>query len=324
MFGARNLLFLILLVVGPVMTLSSRNWVVSWAGMELGFVGLIPLLFLGVRRIRKEVGIKYFCIQALASALLFVRGVIIFSLFQKRLFWVVGIIFRLCLKLGLFPGHFWVPRVVSGLDWFSCALILGPLKVGPFAFLRNIMSWIPRYQSAVLVLGGVRSVVGALLGNNQTSVRAILGSSSIAHSGWITLGTVLGGLWIYFIFYYLVLVTALFLLWEIDYSSVRIALLSIRGLPPFIIFVAKLKVVSLIMGLSNWFLFILLPLAGSVLRLIFYLKFCYSFYLNRKSWPGVGISVILMALNCLGVFWAVWILFFDGRVGHRFLIYLRV
>nr|QCS25065.1 NADH dehydrogenase subunit 2 [Lactiforis takii] len=306
-------MFLMLLIVGPVMTLSSSNWVVSWAGMELGFVGLIPMLFLGVSSVSKEVGMKYFCIQALASALLFVSGSMIFALFQKSLLWVMGLIFSLCLKLGLFPGHFWVPGVVSGLDWFSCVLILGPLKIGPFAFLSNVMTWMPSYQSVMLILGGVSSVVGALLGNNQTSVRAMLGSSSIAHSGWIALGTVLGGLWVYFLFYYLVLVLALFLLWEMDYSSVCIALLSMSGLPPFIMFVAKLKMVMMIMSLSSWFLFIMLPLAGSVLSLIFYLKFCYSFYLNSKSWPGVGVSIVLMVLNCVGVFWAVLFLFFDGR-----------
>nr|YP_004935011.1 NADH dehydrogenase subunit 2 [Salinator rhamphidia]AEQ93898.1 NADH dehydrogenase subunit 2 [Salinator rhamphidia] len=305
MFGASNVLFLLLMIIGPIITLSSSNWVVSWAGMELGFVGLIPLLFLGVGSVNKEVGMKYFCIQALASALLFVSGMMIFSLFQKGVFWVLGMIFSLCLKLGLFPGHFWVPSVVSGLDWFSCVLILGPLKIGPFAFLSNIMAWMPSFHPVVLFLGGMSTVIGGVLGNNQTSVRAMLGSSSIAHSGWITLGSVVGGLWLYFLFYYLVLVLSLIFLSELDYSSVCIAFLSMSGLPPFLMFVAKLKIVTMMMGFSWWMLFILLPLAGSVLSLIFYLKLSYSFYLNTKSWPSISGGLGFMVVNCVGIFWGV-------------------
>lgn len=87
-----------------------------WAGVELRFLGLIPLIFSNNKYISltKESRIKYFCIQAVGRALLFYGGLTSFSLMGN----VVVIIFlvSLFIKLGVFPIHFWVPRVVSGLD----------------------------------------------------------------------------------------------------------------------------------------------------------------------------------------------------------------
>jgi len=48
------------------------------------------------------------------------------------------------------------------------------------------------------LLGGIRALVGGLIGNNQTSLRPIIGASSVAHTGWASVGAVCGSLWLYF------------------------------------------------------------------------------------------------------------------------------
>lgn len=89
-------------------------------GVELSFLGLIPLL-VSERNdspiLRRESTLKYFCIQAAGRGLLIVGGVINFIIpiylggLSSRLIFLCG----LRLKLGIFPFHFWVPGVVSGV-----------------------------------------------------------------------------------------------------------------------------------------------------------------------------------------------------------------
>ena len=63
----------------------------------------------------KESGMKYFCIQALGRAVLFYSGLIVFSEWGRELTNIL-LVLSVFIKLGVFPMHFWVPRVVAGLD----------------------------------------------------------------------------------------------------------------------------------------------------------------------------------------------------------------
>jgi len=73
-----NFLFLAVLILGPLVRISASNWVICWVGLELRFLGAIPLLLSDSRfmSLRKESVIKYFCIQALGRGLLILGGVL--------------------------------------------------------------------------------------------------------------------------------------------------------------------------------------------------------------------------------------------------------
>ena len=280
--SSANVLFLFVIIIGPVLRLVSRRWVLVWLGVELAFFGLIPLIISGkYSTINKEATLKYFCIQALRRALLFVSGMLIFLNFDMYV--EIVFILRLCLKLGLFPGHFWVPSVVRRLDWFPCFLLLTWQKIAPLAFLVlcvNLNRIIP--LSYFLVLGGLSALVGGIIGNNIHRVRGIVGASSVSHIGWTVLGSMSGAMWLYFSLYCGVLLLTLAYLFNSHFlSSIRI--LSLSGIPPFIIFVGKWSVISGAISRGVEVHFLLLPIIGSLLSLVFYLKFIYSFYLNESK-----------------------------------------
>nr|YP_002791093.1 NADH dehydrogenase subunit 2 [Onchidella celtica]ACE62823.1 NADH dehydrogenase subunit 2 [Onchidella celtica] len=298
-----NLLLFLMLVLGPVISVSATSWPVCWAGMEIGILGLIPLLFIGNSPFSKESALKYFCIQALASALIFVGGMVLFTLLKSYFIYSLVFLMGVCLKLAIFPGHFWVTGVVYGLGWVSVCFILGPLKVPPLAFLSEFNSIFPESVSWVLLLSGVSAIVGASLGNNQTNIRAMLGASSIAHSGWMGAATVFGGLWLYLAIYLLVLVFLLLFLWQGDMFMGSMGVLSMEGLPPFIMFLAKLKVVQSALMAENAFIWLGLPLSGALLSLIFYLKFSYSLLLSSEQFPARFGALSFMVVNFLGVAW---------------------
>nr|YP_009628538.1 NADH dehydrogenase subunit 2 [Bullacta caurina]QBX88152.1 NADH dehydrogenase subunit 2 [Bullacta caurina] len=298
--SSANVLFMFVLILGPLVAVSSSNWIVVWVGVELSFLGLIPLLFLGNKymSLTEEATLKYFCIQALSSAIMFCCGMAYFmSLYYHYEFWFV---LSLCLKLGIFPGHFWVPSVVSSLEFLPTVLLLSWQKVPPLALLMNVIgSNDYNTNKCILMLGGLSALVGGLIGNNVTNVRAMIGASSISHTGWAVIGATTGSLWIYFGPYCLVLALGMWFLWENDILS-SISILSLSGLPPFILFVGKWKVISSAL-VEGDFMFLILPIVGTILSLVFYLKFFYSFYLNGDSSKPVGQALPLVLLNLAGL-----------------------
>ena len=282
-----NFLFLFLIILGPILRLSSSNWLICWVGIEVTFLGLIPLLVSSERsffRLRKESSIKYFCIQALGRGILLFRGITLFILpVDLGVFPSILFLVRLLIKLGVFPTHFWVPGVVSGLSIFSIFLVLTWQKIVPFFLLVSLLDAFPDLQVVVLFLGGLRALVGAIIGLNQTQLGPILGASSITHGGWLILGSVYGNIWVYFVIYCINFSVLVYFLWVKDNIFRGLLVLSLSGLPPFFIFIGKWAVFKAVLSAGGNIWRLLLPLLGSVIRLFFYLKFFYSFYLEEKN-----------------------------------------
>ena len=305
--SSANVLFFFVIGCGPIISLSSSNWFLVWAGIEISFLGLVPLLFLGGKymSLNKEAGLKYFCIQALGRAILFIRGLILYFDVVDRFLFRILFLFSLRVKLGLFPGHFWVPSIVGGLEWVPCVLMLTWQKIPPFALTVSLVSSNRyRVQELVLILGGIRALVGGLIGNNQTALRPIIGASSVAHTGWASVGAVCGSLWLYFGLYCVVLLLTASFLWEGDSLISSIGILSLRGLPPFVIFRGKWLIIKSALRCLIRIKFLILPILGTFLSLIFYLKFLYSFYLNSKKTSlktRVSWMLPLAFLNLAGV-----------------------
>nr|AJJ48414.1 NADH dehydrogenase subunit 2 [Radix sp. MOTU5] len=296
-------------ILGPVLSISASNWILCWSGMELGFFSLMPLLLMNNNlSMSKEVMLKYFSIQAFSSVLLFFSGMMIFVFYFKDVISILMFLLSMSLKLGFFPGHFWVPSVVSGLDWFSCCLILGPLKVAPFALYIVFVLMFPNLQLTSMLLGVLSAFYGGILGNNQTNVRAMIGSSSISHTGWMINASIFGQIWMYFLVYMITLFMFLLMMMKMDYFNASVNLLSMSGLPPFFVFIMKINILFNMINMDIWSL-VLLLIMSSLISLIFYLKFSYSLMLNMKTFRSYYLY-LFMIFNFLGAFF----IFFDGRL----------
>nr|YP_010373183.1 NADH dehydrogenase subunit 2 [Cadlina japonica]UPI11649.1 NADH dehydrogenase subunit 2 [Cadlina japonica] len=299
-----NLLFLVVLVLGPLVSISSSNWVVCWVGLELSFLGAVPLLLsdTSFMSLSKESVVKYFCIQALGSGFLMLGGVLFFM--DPSIHWISDFIlmFSLFMKLGVFPMHFWVPSVTAGLNWMPMFILLGWQKIPPFAILVNIVENSNWMHSILLVFGGVSALAGSIIGLNQTSLRAMLGSSSIAHTGWGCIGAVLGNLWIYFFIYCVSFGILMVFCLVGENLMISLGILSLSGLPPFMMFIGKWSILKSALFGNISFLFLILPLLGALFSLFFYLKFFYSFYLSSsletsKTKYSLFCSLILLSLS---------------------------
>lgn len=109
-----------------------------WIGLELGFFGFLPILN-GKTVGENEAAVKYFIVQGVGSGVMLVSFLFIsanyFTSIPNGVFErVVGFIMirGFIIKLGVFPLHFWFPRVIRASSWFRCFWLSVVQKVGPF------------------------------------------------------------------------------------------------------------------------------------------------------------------------------------------------
>nr|YP_001648723.1 NADH dehydrogenase subunit 2 [Biomphalaria tenagophila]ABO14143.1 NADH dehydrogenase subunit 2 [Biomphalaria tenagophila] len=297
--NSSNLLFFFVCFLSPLISLSSSDWIMSWIGMEVGMIGLFPLLLMNYFSSSKESMMKYFLIQSLASVMMFISGIMFFNLFEQLNLINYLFLMSLSLKLGIFPGHFWIPSLVNSLSWISNLMILGPLKIAPMGFL-SMLVFNGNMLDMIMILGVLSAIIGSILGNNQTTIRSMIGSSSISHSGWMCVGVCFGYLWGYMMMYLIILLFMFMSLFLLDYMSFSIMLLSLSGLPPFIMFLMKMKVLFYSLFSLEYLIFFSL-IFSSIISLNFYLKFFYSYFLTSSKLNSKFMLSVFCFLNLLGV-----------------------
>jgi NADH-quinone oxidoreductase subunit M len=96
-------------------------------------------------------------------------------------------------KMPAFPLHGWMPDGYRAMPTEVLMVFSGVLsKVGAYGFLAIVLPLFPRaaahFQTLMLVIGLVSIVYGSMQAFSQTNARLILGYSSVAQMGFITLG----------------------------------------------------------------------------------------------------------------------------------------
>jgi NADH-quinone oxidoreductase subunit M len=110
---------------------------------------------------------------------------------QRWLFVAFALAFLI--KMPAFPFHGWLPDAYGRMPLPALAVFSGVLsKVAAYGFLRIVLPIFPSasadYQTLLLILALISIVYGSAQAFTQTSVRLILGYSSVAQLGFITLG----------------------------------------------------------------------------------------------------------------------------------------
>ena len=96
-------------------------------------------------------------------------------------------------KMPAFPLHGWMPDAYRVAPLPALAIFSGVLsKVGAYGFLRIVLPIFPaaasHFQELILVIAVASILYGSVMAFTQTSARLILGYSSMAQLGFITLG----------------------------------------------------------------------------------------------------------------------------------------
>nr|WID87906.1 NADH dehydrogenase subunit 2 [Physella acuta]WID87919.1 NADH dehydrogenase subunit 2 [Physella acuta]WJL98011.1 NADH dehydrogenase subunit 2 [Physella acuta]WJL98024.1 NADH dehydrogenase subunit 2 [Physella acuta]WJL98037.1 NADH dehydrogenase subunit 2 [Physella acuta] len=272
-------LFYFMAFLGQMLSIMSTSWLFVWLMMELSLLTIMPLMVNDGKYLSLscEVTMKYFIVQSISSMWIMLGGYMVWDLATGSSVLMLLFLIGLMFKLGLFPGHFWVIQVVSGLKKLPLMFILSVMKLAPLFLIVTL-----NYKANIfsLIYLGVMSIVaGGLLGIIQSTVRGVLGSSSISHSGWMIITIVLNTFIPYFLAYFVTL-TMFLLVWGKENYLASMMMISFSGLPPFLLFYPKVLVFSVLVEYSMWMITVCLVLM-SVLSLYFYLKSSYSLTLIR-------------------------------------------
>nr|CAH2594124.1 NADH dehydrogenase subunit 2 [Physella acuta] len=272
-------LFYFMAFLGQMLSIMSTSWLFVWLMMELSLLTLMPLMvnYSKYLSLSCEVTMKYFIIQSISSMWVMLGGYMVWELTTGPSVFMLVFLIGLMFKLGLFPGHFWVIQVVSGLKKLPLIYVLSIMKVAPLFLIVTLMD---NTKQPWLIFVGVTSVVaGGLLGIIQSTVSGVLGSSSISHSGWMIITILMNTFIPYFLAYFGTL-TMFLMVWGNENYLSSMMMVSFSGLPPFLLFYPKVLVFSMLIECSMWAIIVCLVFM-SVISLYFYLKSSYSLVLIR-------------------------------------------
>ncbi|MGH3246614.1 MAG: NADH-quinone oxidoreductase subunit M, partial [Trebonia sp.] len=110
---------------------------------------------------------------------------------QKWLF--LGFFIAFAIKAPLWPFHTWLPDAASSAQPGAAVLMLGVMdKVGTFGMIRYCLELFPAgfryFTPLILVLAVISIIYGAVVAIGQTSMKRLIGYTSISHFGLIVLG----------------------------------------------------------------------------------------------------------------------------------------
>nr|AVG72761.1 NADH dehydrogenase subunit 2 [Penion mandarinus] len=329
-------MFLSVMGVGTLLSVSSIHWLSIWAGLEINLIGFLPMLVYQKSVSESQSAVKYFVIQALGSSFLIFGSLMVFNMsftwdmctkmYNPSVLGFMMLIGGLCIKLGLFPFHYWLPGVMAGLPWISCLLLATWQKFAPLFLILCLLELNQSYMMAFIfcVISAGSALIGGLGGMNQTQVRALLAYSSISHLGWMSFA-ILHSEWtmkMYLGIYVLISISLFMSLWYSDSGNMKniynlssssfmqltvmLLLLSLGGLPPLLGFISKWLVVA-VGSNGPWAPVIFVLISGSLMSLFYYLSLFFSMFLSSLKKYGLnklnmnnGIMITINTLNITG------------------------
>nr|YP_010371914.1 NADH dehydrogenase subunit 2 [Peleteria iavana]UOX27094.1 NADH dehydrogenase subunit 2 [Peleteria iavana] len=308
--NSSKIMFMMILMMGTMISISANSWLSAWMGLEINLLSFIPLMS-DNKLMSTESSLKYFLTQALASSILLFSVILLLlntSKINSSYMLEMMIFSSLLLKSGSAPFHFWFPNVMEGLSWTNALILMTWQKIAPLMLISYII-----IKPLIIISIIFSSMIGALGGLNQTSLRKLMAYSSINHLGWMLAAMYYSNnLWMtYFMFYSFLTFSMIFMFNMFKISHINqlftlmfysknmkfflfFNLLSLGGLPPFLGFFPKWIVIQSL-SINNQFLLTFMVMM-TLITLYFYMRLTYSaFMLNyyENNWMNNSIYNLL-------------------------------
>lgn len=273
---------------------SSQTLFFFWLRLEINIISILPILGARDTFFRREITIKYFISQSVASIIFLVLFFLVyfFTSSSLELIFTSAVLF----KLGVPPFHRWFLNIIIRCPLDSIILILFVQKFIPLHILSKI------YSS--FILNCLIMVLTFLLIffylKNLSSLRIVLVLSAWGNSLWIIVSRSVSDRWFIFLtaygaFLFIVLWAfkflnapkiSILLRYGINIKIMcAVRLLNLAGLPPFSGFFAKLFLIKTIINFTPLFLIFML-LNTSLLVLLSYTFL--SFYFLASQSPRIN------------------------------------
>nr|YP_010610695.1 NADH dehydrogenase subunit 2 [Luteuthis dentatus]WAP91476.1 NADH dehydrogenase subunit 2 [Luteuthis dentatus]WAP91502.1 NADH dehydrogenase subunit 2 [Luteuthis dentatus] len=291
-FFPANFLFMNMLILGSILSLSSSHWLVMWMGLELNLMGILPLMNIKGKSFEIDSSMKYFIIQSFSSSLLMISTIILYffssswySMFNNSFISSI-LILSLLIKLGSVPFHLWLPNITKQMSWMMLFLILSWQKLAPLFML----SFINFNHNIILFSSILSAIFGSIQAINQTSIQLIMTYSSISHLGWMLATIMINNMIMFmYLFIYSIIILPLFYYFHsksgykifnltqynknmnMDFLMFIPLMMSLGGFPPFMGFMTKILILLILINMN----FIIIPMIlfiSTLISLYFYLN----------------------------------------------------
>nr|AUW38579.1 NADH dehydrogenase subunit 2 [Diolcus irroratus] len=306
-------LFILMMMMGTLVTISSSNWISMWMGLEINMMAFIPLIK-DKNKSSPQAMMIYLLTQSVSSMIL-MFSMILNNLMNMELFYDLMLI-SLLIKLGAAPFHMWLPEIMTKMSWSSATVLMTWQKIGPMMMINSI-----NFSNMIMygtILGSV--IVGAVGGLNQLSMRKIMAYSSINHLGWMISLTKMKNNWIIYLIIYSMMVIMLCYYFSqcnivhinqinnmnMSYTEKMnyfIAMMSLGGLPPFLGFMPKWMVIQTFIK-SNLTAMLMVMVMFSLLSLYYYMRSMTNMMMlnaTNNKWimtkSNMTLMMWMMALN---------------------------
>nr|YP_009654693.1 NADH dehydrogenase subunit 2 [Anaxandra taurina]QCI09235.1 NADH dehydrogenase subunit 2 [Anaxandra taurina] len=304
-------LFFTMMIISTIFTVSSNNWISMWMGLEMNMMAFMPLILSKYSKNSSMAAMMYFLVQSLGSLML------MFSMLMKIKIELFNELMTLSLliKLGSAPFHMWIPEIMSKLSWNSCLMLSTWQKIAPLSMLMNMQNNMILMNITIIM----SAMMGAIGGINQTSLRKIMGFSSINHIAWMMMSNSTNSWMMYITIYSFMMMTICYLfkyynmmfinqMNNMNMSSseklcISISMLSMGGLPPFLGFLPKWMVIQNMINEKS-FMVMTVMIMMSLITLMYYTRIMVKMMLlsaSTQKWTMIksktSINVIITMTN---------------------------
>nr|YP_009940451.1 NADH dehydrogenase subunit 2 [Luciola unmunsana]QNZ92067.1 NADH dehydrogenase subunit 2 [Luciola unmunsana] len=299
-----KLMFLSILIMSTLISISAYTWLGMWIGLEMNLLSIIPIIQ-NKNILSSESAIKYFIVQALASTIIMMSIIMMMWKFNfnsniymnSNLLMIMNL--SLLLKMGMAPVHFWFPEVLEGLNWNNCLLMLTWQKITPMVLLMYNTEF--NLFFSMIIISGV--IISSIMSMNQMSMRKIMAFSSINHMSWMLTSMILEKtIWIlYFIIYSIITINISLMMKNIFYLNQLFPILniyplmkmffmlnfmSLSGIPPFLGFLPKWMVIQTMIE-NNMFTLTIIMIMFTLVMIYIYMRITMTTLImktNQMNW----------------------------------------
>nr|YP_009922398.1 NADH dehydrogenase subunit 2 [Malaza fastuosus]QNA48409.1 NADH dehydrogenase subunit 2 [Malaza fastuosus] len=289
--NSNKMFFFFILIFSTLISISSNSWMGCWIGLEINLMSFIPLISNSSNLLSSEASLKYFLTQSIASInFLFsiLLKLILLKNFEMNNLISILINSSMLMKMGSAPFHFWFPNIIEGMSWLNCFILMTWQKITPMILMSYYLN-----KNFLMMIMMINTIVGAIGGINQTSLRKLMSFSSINNLGWMMSSIMISeNLWMFYLFMYSFFISImcfLFYILNIYFINqlfmfninfllkfmILINFFSLGGLPPFLGFFPKWTIINFMVMNKMYFIsFIFIMM--SLITLFYYLRIIYS------------------------------------------------
>nr|AAL90561.1 NADH dehydrogenase subunit 2 [Chamaeleo dilepis quilensis] len=302
-----QLMTLLGLTTGTIITASSNHWLVAWSGLELNMLSMLVIMMKPKHPRTAEATIKYFLTQAIASALMLFSSMInamqtgqwnITQMTDK--YACTMLLLSMMMKLGAAPTYFWLPEVMQGTTTLTALIIASWQKIAPITILFMTHNHLP--PMITILVGIMSTIIGGWGSINQTQMRKLMAYSSISNLGWtMVIFTTSPNIPTLNIAIYIMMITPTFMIMKntsmktlqdsttmwttstMTNTTLTLMLLSMSGLPPFTGFTPKFMILNELV-MQNLTPIATMMAVSSLINMFFYIR---TTYITTMTTPPI-------------------------------------